>query len=100
MRELLPQRRASETFDMMWGGQNTKFTITLGRYEDGRVGEVFISGAKAGSEMEAVTRDGAILLSLALQHRVPLSTIRHAVTRNGDGTASTIIGAIVDKVIK
>jgi hypothetical protein len=99
-RSTLPQRRRSETFELKHGGQNTSFAVTFGFYSDGRVGEVFISGAKAGSEVEAVARDGAVLLSMALQYGVPFETIRHAITRNGDGSPSTIIGAVVDRLAK
>ena len=98
MRRLLDNRRAGENFELRHGGKNASFIITLGRYPDGAVGEVFISGAKAGSEVDAVARDGAILLSLALQHSVPLETIRHAMTREADGSASTIVGAVVDEI--
>lgn len=96
----LPQRRASETFEITHGGQNTAFAVTVGYYpgEERRVGEVFISGAKAGSEIDAVARDGAVLLSIALQHGVPLQTIRGALTREGNGKPSTIIGVVVDRL--
>ena len=96
----LPQRRMSETFDLRHGGKNTVFSVTLGRYPGGEVGEVFISGAKVGSEVEAVARDGAVLLSLALQYGVPLETIKHAITRESDGSATTIVGAVVDRLMK
>lgn len=99
-RNVLPNRRFGENFEMRHGGKNTSFIITLGRYPDGAVGEVFIAGAKAGSELDAVARDGAILLSLALQHSVPLETIKHAVTREADGSASTIVGAVVDRLVE
>jgi hypothetical protein len=98
MRRVLDNRRFGENFELRHGGKNTTFTVTIGRYPDGAVGEVFITGAKAGSEVDAVARDGAILLSLALQHHVPLETIRHAMTREADGSASTIIGAVVDEI--
>ena len=100
MRENLPPRRRCETFDIQYGGQNTVFAVTLGHYDDGRIGEVFITGAKAGSEMEAIARDGAILLSLALQYGVPITTIQHAISREADGKASTIVGAVLDIIQK
>lgn len=98
LRDVLPQRRRAETFNMTFGGQNGVFVVTIGFYDDGRVGEVFIDGAKAGTEMADITRDGAVLLSLALQHGVPLPTMRHAVCRDKSGTATTIIGAVIDKI--
>jgi hypothetical protein len=88
----------AETFELRHGNMNATFMITLGRYPDGTIGEVFISGAKAGSEFEAIARDGAVLLSIALQYGVPLETIRHAITREANGNPSTIIGAVVEQI--
>lgn len=97
-REVLPNRRHGETFELTHGGQNSVFVITLGRYPDGAIGEVFISGSKSGTAFEAVARDGAILTSLCLQFGVPLETMKHAVTREPDGAASTVVGAVIDKL--
>jgi hypothetical protein len=97
-RNTLPQRRLAETFDLQHGGKRAVFQVTLGRYDDGRVGEVFISGAKAGTELDAVARDGAVLLSLALQYGVPLEVVRRAITREADGAPSTVLGAVIDQL--
>jgi hypothetical protein len=96
----LPQRRHSETFELEHGGQRRKYSVTLGYYggPGSKVGEVFVTGAKAGSEAEANARDAAILLSLALQHGVPLDTIKHAITREADSSPSTVIGRVVDRL--
>src|SRR5262245_3607073 len=99
-RRALPQRRYCETFELRHGNQNTMFHVTHGYYADGTIGEIFISGAKAGSEVEAVARDGAVLLSIALQYGVPLEVIRHAITREANGKPSTIVGAVVDRIAK
>ena len=96
IRRTLPQRRASETFDLRFWSQN--FTITVGRYPDGTIGEVFIDGGKTGQDIQSTARDAAVVLSLALQHGVPIETIRHAVTRNGSGEAASILGATVDRL--
>lgn len=96
IRNALPLRRSNATFELRHGGQNTPFQITLGYYPDGKVGEVFISGGKSGSDFEAVARDGAVLLSIALQFGVPLEVLRHAITRESDGAPSTIIGRVID----
>lgn len=97
-RSVLPNRRSGENFELHHGGQNTSFVITTGRYPNGSIGEVFITGSKSGTAFEAVARDGAILLSLCLQHGVPLEIIRHAITREADGAPSTIVGAVVDRL--
>jgi hypothetical protein len=85
---------------MRFGNQSRVFTVTLGYYDDGRVGEVFIDGAQSGSEMEGVTRDGAVLISLGLQHGVPLETMKHATSRDRNNDATTIIGAVVDRILE
>lgn len=98
LRELLPARRRNQTFNMPFGGMNTMFTITLGYYDDGRVGEFFIDGAKIGSEMAAITHDAATIVSIGLQYGVPLDTFRHAVSRDLNNAALTVLGAVLDKI--
>ena len=95
-RRALPQRRASETFNLRFWNQ--PFTVTVGFYADGTPGEVFIDGGKSGQDIQGAARDGAVLLSLALQHGTPIETIRGAVTRNGTGVAASILGAVVDSI--
>ena len=96
MRRVLPQRRASETFDLRFWSQN--FTITVGRYPDGAIGEVFIASHKTGGDVEAIARDAGVLLSLALQHGVPPETIRHAVTRGTSEEPASILGGVIDSI--
>jgi hypothetical protein len=96
MRETLPQRRRSDTFKIRFGNQNAAYHITVGYYPDGKMGEVFLSTNKSGSMMEALARDIAILMSLALQHGCAMETMRDALTREGNGDASTIAGAVAD----
>ena len=94
VRRILPQRRANETFTVVqW---NQPFVITVGFYPDGTIGEVFVDACKTGGDVEAVARDAAVVLSLALQHGAPLVTIQRAVTRNAQGEAASILGATVD----
>lgn len=96
-RELLPQRRASENYQLTFAGfAHGAFTVTTGRYGDGRIGEIFINGAKSGTELESVCRDAAVLLSLALQHGVPIAVMAGAVTRDLSGAPMSIVGAVLD----
>jgi hypothetical protein len=99
-RELLPQRRRAETFNMKFGDQNAEYAVTLGYYDDGRIGEIFIDGAKTGTMMDALARDGAVLTSIGLQYGMQLETVRHALTRDRDGKAFTIIGAVIDRILE
>lgn len=96
MRDILPNRRYGETFSIK--RPDSTYSVTLGFYDTGRIGEVFITGPKVGSDTAAVARDGAVLLSLALQFGVPLETMRHAITREADASAATIIGAVIDRL--
>lgn len=98
-RRLLPVRRRSETFDMAFGGLIRPHTVTVSFYADGAPGEVFISGGKSGEAVEAIARDGAILLSMCLQHGVPLDTIKHALTRDSQNAPTSIVGAVVDQLV-
>lgn len=99
-RAILPNRRECETRMVSFAGE--KYQVTTGFYPDKAPGEIFInrvrdkSAAKLGEQLDGVCRDGAILLSLALQHGVTLDTINHAITRNSGEEPATIIGAIVD----
>ena len=49
--------------------------ITVGMYEDGSPGEVFMKMAKQGSTVSGLMDSLAICMSLALQYGVPLQTI-------------------------
>jgi hypothetical protein len=94
MRRTLPQRRASETLYMRFWNQS--FAVSFGMYPDGTPAEIFIDGGKSWQDVQNTARDAAIVLSLALQHGTTVETIRRAVTRNGLGEPSSILGAIVD----
>jgi hypothetical protein len=104
-RQVLPQRRHVETFEIKHGNARDLFIVSVGYFPSlsenphaGGPAEVFVSGTKAGSMVEAVARDGAVLLSIALQYGVPLETIKHSITREQDGAPSSIMGAIVDRL--
>jgi hypothetical protein len=98
-RRTLPQRRHSETFELAFGGFDKKHIITVGYYDDGTVGEVFINFPKSGMPTEAIARDGAVLLSLALQYGATLENMKSAITRNSNGEPSTVVGAVIDRLI-
>jgi hypothetical protein len=97
-RRILPQRRRAETFELAFGGLDRAHTVTVGYYDDHSVGEVFINGGKSGEMVESIARDGAVLLSLALQYGADLQNIKSAITRDGQGSPASIIGAVVDRL--
>jgi hypothetical protein len=73
-RERLPNRRRCESFEFEHAG--LAFTMTAGFCLDGRVAEIFLSSNKPGSLIEAIARDAAVTVSIALQFGADLETIR------------------------
>jgi len=95
-RERLPNRRVSTSFDLEVAG--LRYTCTFSRFADGRIGEVFLNNHKSNSASDANARDSAIVCSLALQHNVPIETIRGALLRDSHGRPSTPLGAALDRI--
>ena len=67
-RERLPNRRRAETHELRYGPDGARFHVTLGFYGDGRPGEVFIHGAKVGSDADGLHADVGVLRSRLPQH--------------------------------
>jgi hypothetical protein len=95
-RQRLPNRRPNESFTFEVGG--FRFTATVGRFPDGRIGEVFLNNHKAGNAVDANARDAAILLSFALQHGADVDSIRRALCRDSQGRALGPIAAALDRL--
>ena len=93
-RQRLRNRRPHWLYRFESGGQ--MYTGGIGRFDDGRIAEIFINGAKVGSAAEANAQDAAIVASLALQHGCPIETIRHALARSGGaaGPLATFLGKV------
>jgi ribonucleoside-diphosphate reductase alpha chain len=70
VREKMPSERASVTHKFGVGGHEGY--ITVGMYEDGRPGEIFIKMSKEGSTLSGVMDGLALTVSLGLQYGVPL----------------------------
>ena len=69
----LPDERASFTHKFSIGGHEGY--ITVGMYEDGSPGEIFVRMAKEGSVIAGLMDSFATSISLALQHGVPLHVL-------------------------
>jgi hypothetical protein len=95
-RRRLPNRRASETFSFDWLGM--KFTATIARFGDGSLAEIFLTNGRVNSHADVAARDGAVVASLALQHGVPVETLRHALLRDSQGNASGPLGVALDLI--
>src|SRR5512132_740729 len=93
-RRRLQNRRSSESFDFT--AQGMRFTATVGRFPNGRIGELFLNNHKAGNQSDTNARDAAIILSFALQHGARLDEIRKALCRDSNGKALGPVGAALD----
>ena len=69
----LPDERASFTHKFSIGGHEGY--ITVGLYQDGCPGEIFVRMAKEGSVIAGLMDSFATSISLALQHGVPLTVL-------------------------
>ena len=94
LRNRLNDRRPHWLYRFECDGQS--YTGGIGRFEDGRIAEIFINGSKVGTAAETNAQDAAIVASLALQHGCPLETIRHALARSGGtgGPLATLLKVV------
>jgi ribonucleoside-diphosphate reductase alpha chain len=70
VRQKLPRSRASRTFEFRVA--DCKGFVTIGEYEDGRPGEIFVRVSKQGSTLAGIMDAFAISISHGLQYGVPL----------------------------
>src|SRR5271163_3037819 len=68
-RRKLPNERSSITHKFSIGGHEGY--LTVGKYEDGAPGEIFIKMAKEGSTLSGIMDAFALSVSIALQYGVP-----------------------------
>jgi hypothetical protein len=93
-RRHLPNRREHELLDFEHNG--FAYVAGIGRFPDGELAEVFLNARKNGTAIASAGQDAAIVASLALQHGANPDTLRRALTRNEDGSASGPLGAVLD----
>ncbi len=73
-RRRMPRERQSLTHKFSIGGHEGY--ITAGKYEDGTVGEIFLTDiGKEGSTLRGMMNSFATAISIALQYGVPLETL-------------------------
>jgi ribonucleoside-diphosphate reductase alpha chain len=78
VRQKLPRSRTSRTFEFRVA--DCKGFATIGEYEDGRPGEVFLTVSKQGSTLSGVMDAFAKSISYGLQYGVPLRAFVEAFT--------------------
>lgn len=100
VRHRLPNRRPAVTEEIASGGM--RLTATIGFDPAGSPAEIFLTGAKDGSELSTFLTDASIVISIALQCGIPaallcksISRLSEAVSRPPIALASPI-GAALD----
>jgi hypothetical protein len=91
-----PNRRTCETFDIQVA--NLSYKVSIGRFPNGKLAEVFISNHRSNSSADVAARDCGILISLLLQLGCPAEVIAHSLSRNTDGSASGVAAAVLDAI--
>lgn len=84
IRERLPHRRraVAETIEFIKpDGSVATYDAAVGYDDDLRPKEIFLSGAREGSEMGALLADVAVIISVALQHGVPAAALASSLAR-------------------
>src|SRR5690606_1989840 len=78
IRRRLPRTRISKTFEFRVA--DCKGFVTVGEYEDGQPGEIFVRVSKQGSTMAGIMDAFAKAISYGLQYGVPLRSFVEAFT--------------------
>lgn len=73
-----------------------RFVATVGFYNDGRPGEIFIHPSKTGSDRDISVQESAIAVSFAFQFGVGIGDIRSAMPRTSDGRPEGPVGTLLD----
>jgi hypothetical protein len=95
-RQTLSNRRPSETHEVMFA--NVSVNVGFGYYDDGRVGEVFLSTRKAGTPVDIAARDTAVLMSLLLQYGCSAKIIGRALTADAQGRPEGLAGIVASLI--
>ncbi len=86
VRRRLPNRRPSESMGFTFGepGHEIEYRLTIGRDPvDGSFREFFLNGGLPGSDLDLFLSDTAVVVSLALQHDIPLIALRLSMAQAG-----------------
>ncbi len=98
-RERVPLRREIHRTEISHPEAGT-YHVSWSLDSAGRVQEIFLVHGKPGNPANALARDIGIILSLALQHGIPMAEMRDSITRLDDGTPAGAIGSVLDKLME
>lgn len=98
MRAELPMRRECETFEVSFDVQQP-FIVTVGRYPNGKIGEVFVRAHKRDQLFDHMAKDMAVLISKLLQYGETLEDLSESMTRDAEGRPQALAGAVIDAIV-
>ena len=104
-RQALPHRRPALTAVVAFappGRAEASFTVTAGfDPRTGALSEVFYSdGMKSGTDLQHTIGDACVIVSVALQHGVPLADLSRSLGRDDDGRPASILGALIGALVE
>lgn len=94
----LPNRRPSEI--IAFDHEGVGYIGEVSRFDDGRLAEVFLDAGKVGTSVDIMAKDGAVILSIALQHGVPLQEIMAALSQERDGKMLGPFGVLLQRMVE
>jgi len=89
----LPARRVLRTVECQF--ESMSFRLTLDLSENGKVGEITVSGFKHGTALDLILTDACTLISELLRRYVSPETLRELAVLHPNGNPASIIGAIL-----
>ena len=98
MRKKLPTRRASTNEDFIHNGM--EYTMTIGEYEDGKPGEVFVSAKKCDTAVDHIAKDCSVILSHSLQHGIDMNLIAKSMMADENQEPASVAGVAVRKLVE
>ena len=96
-RQPLASRRQNRSMELVFDG--VRYQLTIGFYENGRIGEVWLNCPRPDSALYHITQDACVLISHLLQRYVSPHTLYDSLPRKPDGSCASIIGAIIELLL-
>jgi hypothetical protein len=72
------------TREFEWRG--SIWTLTVGWEDAGRVGEIFLTGMKSGTDLQVHAEDDCFIISRLLQRGEPIGELAHSFSRRQDNS--------------
>lgn len=93
-RTKLPPRRETETISFEF--ENLSYVLSVSRFTDGSLGEIFLNASSITSAANKNAHDAAVLYSIARQYGVPHEVLFDALLKLDDGTSASAIGKALE----